>query len=84
MTFKEELMADYTQAQVEGLKDDIRRASAKRYYRVLLSKADVKARLFHSGELVGHGKVMWDQLVQLGFEPHFEWNGGFSYLWIEW
>lgn len=83
MTFREELMDKYTQEQVAGLKADFQRAASHRYLRIQLSRVDVEGHFF-SRKLVGHGKMIWDQIVQLDFQPRFEWNGGFPYLWIEW
>jgi hypothetical protein len=89
MTFKEELMAEYTQAQMETLKERIQVAhnSGHRHYKVLLTKVDFKRKYLFSYQLMGYGKVMWDQLLQLGFTPRFtsggDWSGGPG-LWVEW
>jgi hypothetical protein len=89
MTFKEELMAAYTEAQVNGLKNSIQVAAnnGARSLKLPLTKIDFKRRYLFHYELVGHGKVMWDELVKLGFTPSFtfggDWGGGPG-LWIEW
>jgi hypothetical protein len=75
MSFKDQLVETQIKNQVASLAANIQFAAngGFRSYSVNLTPQDVKridAGLFTSQyEAIGYGKVMWDVLVSLGFEP---------------
>ena len=88
LSFRDTIAIKFTEEQLANIKCVIEKAAenGKRDYKFFLEKRDVKASGFFvkKYQLVGYGKMVWDQLLQLGFEPRLETWTYFPQIKIEW